>query len=69
MGYISVSGLAQPKRFPMLDLAPRREDLEPIELASRAEISALQLERLKRLDQLEVLVEAMPLCGASHLSC
>jgi len=53
----------------MLDLAPRREDLEPIELASRAEISALQLERLKRLDQLEVLVEAMPLCGASHLSC
>src|SRR6516162_2411683 len=32
----------------MLDLTPRREDLEPIEIASRAEILALQLERLKR---------------------
>ncbi len=32
----------------MLDLSPRKEDLEPIELASRDEIAALQLERLKR---------------------
>ena len=32
----------------MLDLTPRREDLEPIEIASRDEIAALQLERLKR---------------------
>jgi phenylacetate-CoA ligase len=31
----------------MLDLSPRKEDLEPIELASRDEISALQLRRLK----------------------
>ena len=32
----------------MLDLTPRREDLDPIEIASRDEITALQLERLKR---------------------
>src|SRR6476660_3609012 len=32
----------------MLDLTPRKEDLEPIEIASRDEIAALQLERLKR---------------------
>ena len=32
----------------MLDLTPRREHLEPIEVASRDEIAALQLERLKR---------------------
>jgi len=31
----------------MLDLAPAREDLDPIEIASRDEISALQLERLR----------------------
>jgi phenylacetate-CoA ligase len=31
----------------MLDLSPRREDLEPIEVASRDEIAALQLRRLK----------------------
>lgn len=31
----------------MDDIAPRREDLEPIEIASRDEIEALQLERLK----------------------
>jgi phenylacetate-CoA ligase len=31
----------------MLDLAPAREDLEAIELASRDELSALQLERLQ----------------------
>lgn len=31
----------------MEDLTPRREDLDPIEIASRDEISALQLERLK----------------------
>jgi phenylacetate-CoA ligase len=31
----------------MLDLAPRKEDLDPIELASRDEIAALQLRRLK----------------------
>ena len=31
----------------MLDLTPRREDLDPIEIASRDEIAALQLERLK----------------------
>ncbi len=31
----------------MLDLTPRREQLEPIETASRDEIAALQLERLK----------------------
>ncbi|MGE0848538.1 MAG: phenylacetate--CoA ligase PaaK [Hyphomicrobiaceae bacterium] len=32
----------------MLDLTPRREELDPIETASRDEIAALQLERLKR---------------------
>jgi len=32
----------------LLDLTPRREDLDPIEIASREEIAALQLERLKR---------------------
>src|SRR3954468_18923781 len=32
----------------MLDLTPSREDLDPIEIASRDEIAALQLERLKR---------------------
>ena len=32
----------------MLDLTPRREDLDPIEIASRDEIATLQLERLKR---------------------
>ena len=31
----------------MDDLSPRREDLDPIEIASRDEIAALQLERLK----------------------
>ncbi len=31
----------------MKDLAPRREELDPIEIASRDEIEALQLERLK----------------------
>jgi len=31
----------------MKDLTPRREDLDPIEIASRDEIAALQLERLK----------------------
>jgi phenylacetate-CoA ligase len=31
----------------MKDLTPRREDLDPIEIASRDEIQALQLERLK----------------------
>jgi phenylacetate-CoA ligase len=31
----------------MLDLAPAREDLDPIEVASRDELSALQLERLQ----------------------
>src|SRR6185437_7319301 len=30
------------------DLTPRRQDFDPIEIASRDEISALQLERLKR---------------------
>ena len=32
----------------MLDLTPRKEDLDPIEIASRDEITALQLDRLKR---------------------
>jgi phenylacetate-CoA ligase len=32
----------------MLDLTPKREDLEPIEIASRDEIAALQLDRLRR---------------------
>ena len=32
----------------MLDLAPKKSDLDPIEIASRDEIAALQLERLKR---------------------
>jgi phenylacetate-CoA ligase len=32
----------------VLDLTPRREDLDPIEIASRDEIAALQLERLRR---------------------
>ncbi|MBV9348944.1 MAG: phenylacetate--CoA ligase, partial [Pseudolabrys sp.] len=31
-----------------VDLSPRRADFEPIEIASRDEISALQLERLKK---------------------
>src|SRR5262245_50215802 len=31
----------------MLDLTPRKEDLDPIEVASRDEIAALQLKRLK----------------------
>ncbi len=31
----------------MKDLTPRKEDLDPIEIASRDEISALQLERMK----------------------
>jgi phenylacetate-CoA ligase len=31
----------------MIDLAPKREELEPIEIASRDEIAALQLKRLK----------------------
>ena len=31
----------------MLDLTPAREDLDPIEIASRDEIAALQLERLR----------------------
>jgi phenylacetate-CoA ligase len=31
----------------MLDLSPRREDLDPIEIASRDEIAALQLQHLK----------------------
>jgi len=31
----------------MLDLAPVREELEPIEVASRDELVALQLERLR----------------------
>ena len=32
----------------MLDLTPRREELDPIEIASRDEIAAVQLARLKR---------------------
>ena len=32
----------------MLDLAPNRSDLDPIEIASRDEIAALQLARLKQ---------------------
>ena len=32
----------------MLDLAPKKSDLDPIEIASRDEIAALQLERLKQ---------------------
>ncbi|MEM9551968.1 MAG: phenylacetate--CoA ligase PaaK [Pseudomonadota bacterium] len=32
----------------MKDLTPRREDLDPIEIASRDEISALQLDRLRQ---------------------
>ena len=32
----------------MENLTPRREDLEPIEYASRDEISALQLKRMKQ---------------------
>jgi phenylacetate-CoA ligase len=33
----------------VLDLKPRREDLDPIEIASRDEIAALQLGRLRRM--------------------
>ena len=36
------------KRPPVIDLTPCREDLDPIEIASRDEIAALQLARLKR---------------------
>src|SRR5271170_5781444 len=32
----------------MLDLAPKRSDLDPIEIASRDEIAALQLKRLRQ---------------------
>ena len=32
----------------MLDLTPSRKDLDPIEVASRDEIAALQMERLER---------------------
>lgn len=32
----------------MKDLSPKKDDLEPIEIASRDEISALQLERMKK---------------------
>ena len=32
----------------MLDLAPRKADLDPIEIASRDEISGLQLQRLRK---------------------
>jgi phenylacetate-CoA ligase len=32
----------------MLDLTPNRKDLDPIEIASRDEIAALQFQRLKR---------------------
>ncbi len=32
----------------MLDLAPKKDELDPIEIASRDEIQALQLDRLKR---------------------
>ena len=32
----------------MLDLTPRRHDLDPIEIAAREEIEALQLQRLQR---------------------
>ena len=32
----------------MLDLAPKKSDLDPIEIASRDEIAALQLSRLKQ---------------------
>ncbi len=31
----------------MKDLTPKKEDLDPIEIASRDEIEALQLHRLK----------------------
>jgi phenylacetate-CoA ligase len=37
----------QAGRYPGLDLTPRREDLDPIETATREEIAALQLVRLK----------------------
>ena len=36
-----------PGRELVLDLTPRKEDLDPIEIASRDEIAALQLQRLK----------------------
>ena len=36
-----------PLLYPMLDLSPRPDELEPIEKASRDEISALQLSRMK----------------------
>src|SRR5271157_3810003 len=32
----------------MLDLSPRKADLDPVEIASRDEIAALQLSRLKQ---------------------
>ncbi|MDX1737451.1 MAG: phenylacetate--CoA ligase, partial [Alphaproteobacteria bacterium] len=32
----------------MLDLSPKKDELDPIEIASRDEISALQLARLKK---------------------
>src|SRR5262245_41738134 len=43
-----VHRLPKPRRMLVLDLSPRREDLEPIEIASRDEIASLQLDRLKR---------------------
>ena len=42
----------------MLDLAPKKSDLDPIEIASRDEIAALQLKRLK--ETLHVAFENVP---------
>ena len=42
----------------MLDLAPKKSDLDPIEIASRDEIAALQLKRLK--ETLRVAFENVP---------
>jgi phenylacetate-CoA ligase len=39
--------IALRERTAVLDLTPRKEDLDPIEIASRDEIGALQLQRLK----------------------
>jgi phenylacetate-CoA ligase len=47
-GSVGVAPSAEGRRTLVLDLTPRRGDLEPIETASRDEIAALQLARLKR---------------------
>jgi phenylacetate-CoA ligase len=47
VGLCKLQYITEPEIDRMQDLSPKKSDLEPIEIASRDEISALQLERLK----------------------